>query len=419
MSVNNSQRDEIHSVKLNRYIITVAVVWTLVMVASLAWNLVQVKSNTLKIALDQVRVSSEKDIMYRHWNAGHGGVYVPVTEETPPNTYLSHIPDRDITLPSGKVLTLVNPAYMTRQVNELAKKEKSSALTRITSLNPINPTNAPDPWETKALQALKRGEKEVTSIEDKDGKKYMRLMRPFITEKRCLKCHGIQRIKEGEIRGGISVLLPMDSLLSIERRRLWELSLIHGLLWLIVMSGIVLAGHRLSMSERERNQAEEALRTLSLIDELTGLHNRRGFFALAEQQLKIANRMKKEMLLIFADLDHLKWINDTLGHHEGDLALIEAAGILKETFRTSDIIARIGGDEFVITTEAVETSVNVLITRLLENLDSHNAKGDRRYKLSLSTGITRYEPENPCSIDELLRRADALMYEAKRKKIKN
>jgi len=419
MSVNNSQRDEIHPVKLNRYIITVAVVWTMVMVASLAWNLVQVKSNTLKIALDQVRVSSEKDIMYRHWNAGHGGVYVPVTEETPPNIYLSHIPDRDITLPSGKVLTLVNPAYMTRQVNELAKKEKSSALTRITSLNPINPTNAPDLWETKALQALKRGEKEVASIEDKDGKTYMRLMRPFITEKRCLKCHGIQRIKEGEMRGGISVLLPMDPLLSIERRRLWELSLIHGLLWLIVMSGIVLAGHRLSMSERERNQAEEALRTLSLIDELTGLHNRRGFFALAEQQLKIANRMKKEMLLIFADLDQLKWINDTLGHHEGDLALIEAAGILKETFRKSDIIARIGGDEFVITTEAVEASVNVLITRLLENLDSYNAKGDRRYKLSLSTGITRYEPENPCSIDELLRRADALMYEAKRKKIKN
>ena len=419
MSVNNSQRDEIHPVKLNRYIITVAVVWTMVMVASLAWNLVQVKSNTLKIALDQVRVSSEKDIIYRHWNAGHGGVYVPVTEETPPNIYLSHIPDRDITLPSGKVLTLVNPAYMTRQVNELAKKEKSSALTRITSLNPINPTNAPDLWETKALQALKRGEKEVASIEDKDGKTYMRLMRPFITEKRCLKCHGIQRIKEGEMRGGISVLLPMDPLLSIERRRLWELSLIHGLLWLIVMSGIVLAGHRLSMSERERNQAEEALRTLSLIDELTGLHNRRGFFALAEQQLKIANRMKKEMLLIFADLDQLKWINDTLGHHEGDLALIEAAGILKETFRKSDIIARIGGDEFVITTEAVEASVNVLITRLLENLDSYNAKGDRRYKLSLSTGITRYEPENPCSIDELLRRADALMYEAKRKKIKN
>jgi len=419
MSVNNSQRDEIHPVKLNRYIITVAVVWTMVMVASLAWNLVQVKSNTLKIALDQVRVSSEKDIIYRHWNAGHGGVYVPVTEETPPNTYLSHIPDRDITLPSGKVLTLVNPAYMTRQVNELAKKEKSSALTRITSLNPINPTNAPDPWETKALQAFKRGEKEVASIEDKDGKTYMRLMRPFITEKRCLKCHGIQRIKEGEMRGGISVLLPMDPLLSIERRRLWELSLIHGLLWLIVMSGIVLAGHRFSMSERERNRAEEALRTLSLIDELTGLHNRRGFFALAEQQLNIANRMKKEMLLIFADLDQLKWINDTLGHHEGDLALIEAAGILKETFRKSDIIARIGGDEFVITTEAVEASVNVLITRLLENLDSYNAKGDRRYKLSLSTGITRYEPENPCSIDELLRRADALMYEAKRKKIKN
>jgi len=162
----------------------------------------------------------------------------------------------------------------------------------------------------------------------------------------------------------------------------------------------------------ERKQAEEALRTMLLVDELTGLHNRRGFFNLAEQQLKVADRTKRRKLLVFADLDDLKRINDALGHREGDRALIEIANVLKETFRESDIIARIGGDEFVVLAiETDEASAEVLTTRLQENLEARNAEGDRRYKLSLSVGIARYDPEHPCSIDELVARADRLMYD--------
>jgi diguanylate cyclase (GGDEF)-like protein len=174
------------------------------------------------------------------------------------------------------------------------------------------------------------------------------------------------------------------------------------------------ANERLRGEIIERKRAEEALSALLLVDDLTGLYNRRGFFNLVEQQLKIADRTKRKMLLLFADFDDLKQINDTLGHREGDLALIEIAHVLKETFRQSDIIARIGGDEFVVL--AMETdgaSAEVLTARLRENLEVRNARGDRRYKLSLSVGITRYDPENPCSIDELLARADRLMYEQK------
>jgi len=128
----------------------------------------------------------------------------------------------------------------------------------------------------------------------------------------------------------------------------------------------------------------------------------------------LANRTKMGMLLLFADFNNLKWINDTLGHHKGDLALIETANILKETFREPDIIARIGGDEFVVlATEGRKDSAEILISRLQENLDTHNARGKRSYKLSLSMGIARYDPECPCSIDELLDRADNLMYEQK------
>ena len=164
----------------------------------------------------------------------------------------------------------------------------------------------------------------------------------------------------------------------------------------------------------DRVRMEETLRALALLDDLTGLYNRRGFSILAEQQLKTANRTKRRMVLLFADLDGLKRINDTFGHSEGDQALIETANVLRETFRESDIIARIGGDEFVVL--AIETNglpAEILTTRLQENLAARNAREVRRYKLSLSVGLARYDPDRPCSLDELLDQADRAMYERK------
>jgi len=167
----------------------------------------------------------------------------------------------------------------------------------------------------------------------------------------------------------------------------------------------------------DRKQAEEALETLSLRDDLTGLFNRRGFFTLAEQGLKTAQRMGTEMLLIFGDLDNLKGINDNFGHKEGDQALMDISQILKETFRESDIIARIGGDEFVILAmNGLETSAEKLINRFEQTLNDHPLQTKRPYTLSLSLGITCFNPQNPCSIEVLLTEADKIMYENKQKK---
>ena len=164
----------------------------------------------------------------------------------------------------------------------------------------------------------------------------------------------------------------------------------------------------------ERKLVEQQLAHMATHDPLTDVPNRRGFFELAEQQLKVADRRKNGSVLLFADLDHLKHINDALGHPEGDRALIEVANILRETFRESDIIARIGGDEFaVLAVETDEVSAETLATRLRYNLEAHNARGDRPYKLSLSIGLAHYAPEHPCSIDELLAQADRAMYEQK------
>ncbi len=167
----------------------------------------------------------------------------------------------------------------------------------------------------------------------------------------------------------------------------------------------------------DRKKAEEALKTLSLKDELTGLYNRRGFFILAEQGLKTAQRMGREMLLIFGDLDNMKEINDTFGHKEGDQALMDTSQILKETFRESDVIARFGGDEFVLLAmKGLESSDKKLISRFEQVLNEHHLQTKRSYTLSLSLGIAYFDPKNPCSIDVLIAQADKLMYENKLKK---
>ncbi len=177
------------------------------------------------------------------------------------------------------------------------------------------------------------------------------------------------------------------------------------------------ANEQLKSEIVSRKLAEEALKTLSLRDELTGLYNRRGFITLAEQALKSAQRMGSRMLLIFGDLDNMKGINDTLGHKEGDRALIELSTILKENFRESDLIARIGGDEFVmLVLKNDETSAEKLIRRFEKAMEDHRLQSKGPYTLSLSLGIACFDPQNPCSIDILLARADKLMYENKQKK---
>ncbi|RJQ42935.1 MAG: PAS domain S-box protein [Nitrospiraceae bacterium] len=168
----------------------------------------------------------------------------------------------------------------------------------------------------------------------------------------------------------------------------------------------------------ERRMMEEKIRSAIVADDLTGLFNRRGFFPLAEQQIKVALRKKKWLSLLYIDLDGLKIINDEHGHMEGDQALIDTANILKRTFRESDIIARIGGDEFaVLITDLPGPGVDNLLTRhCYENADIYNQKGGRPYKLVFSMGVAHYDPEHPCSLEELLNKADALMYADKKER---
>lgn len=190
---DNEDKQPSRSVNLKRYLLTLIVIWTLGVAFSLGWNIYQLKQSIMDIARTSARTTYEKDVLYRRWVAMKGGLYAPVSEATPSNPHLQ-VPNRDVKTSGGLCLTLINPAYMTRQVNDLALGTYNFQ-GHITSLNPIRPGNAPDPWEAQALKLFERGEKERSAIETISGKEFFRSMYPFVTEKSCLKCHATQGSK--------------------------------------------------------------------------------------------------------------------------------------------------------------------------------------------------------------------------------
>jgi len=167
----------------------------------------------------------------------------------------------------------------------------------------------------------------------------------------------------------------------------------------------------------ELKHMEEEMRALSLEDDLTNLYNRRGFTTLAEQYLKIAKRDNKGFFMLYADLDNLKGINDKFGHQEGSYALTQVANILTDNYRESDIIARLGGDEFTVLPIAFDgDNLDTVISRLQYKIESYNSQSNRGYNLSLSVGTSYFDPENPCSLDQMLSKADEEMYKQKKNK---
>lgn len=165
----------------------------------------------------------------------------------------------------------------------------------------------------------------------------------------------------------------------------------------------------------ERQRSQISIQKMAFTDDLTGLYNRRGFISLCQKYLKLSQRTRKEALLLFADLNGLKRINDNFGHQEGDRALVEIADLLRSTFRESDIIARIGGDEFTVLAAGVSPEeTDTLIGRLEARMELQKNKGGKGYTYSISVGFARYNPDQDCTVEELLSKADEAMYARKR-----
>lgn len=396
--------------------------WSLAAGLSLLWNLNNVNNNTLQLAHGQAVASFEKDVLYRLWVADRGGVYVPADEKTPPNPYLSHIKDRDITTPGGKRLTLVNGAYMTRQVHELGRQIFETKA-HITSLKPIREANSPDPWERQALESFERGSKEFFSIEEMKGKHYYRFMRPLITDEQCLKCHAKHGYKVGDIRGGISVSIPMEPMWAAGRGSIVAISVGHFVLWGLGLGTLFGLSRRLRAqmvqrehAENELGESERRLDYLANYDSLTHLPNRALFHDRLVQALLRAKRSKKILALLFIDLDHFKNINDSLGHAKGDLLIQVVAARLAECMREDDTVARLGGDEFAVIMENIEdpAGVGAIARKIIQTVSGPVQLDDRELYVGASVGISLY-PTDGTDAGMLVMNADTAMYLAKEK----
>jgi PAS domain S-box-containing protein len=260
-----SRKKTLTSSNFGVYTWILAGIWTIIILVSLTWNIVRQKHGTIEVALNEARTVFEKDLNFYRWATEHEGVFVPITSKTQANPYLAHMPEHMIASTTGKALTLVNPEYMIRQVYEM-QSTMYGALGHITSLDPIRMENAADPWEAKALLAFEEGVPEVSSLEDIKGEPYFRMMRPMITEEGCLKCHAAQGYVIGDIRGGISVSVPMAPLLAINRNAIFMLALAHGSLWILGLLGISAGSYRTREAIREREQAES--RTAAILDNM-------------------------------------------------------------------------------------------------------------------------------------------------------
>ncbi len=225
---------------------------------SAIWNIDNVDDQAVKLATDEARANWNKDQTLRRWATRHGGVYVRPDERTPPNPYLEHLPNRDVFTTDGMKLTLMNPAYIMNQIAtefEILYGIKS----KITGQVLLNPKNKADPWELAALKQFDQGIAEVFEQANIDGQPFIRLMRPMIMTKGCVMCHGHLGFKVGDIRGGVSIAIPLTPFLDAAAEINASLLSFHGLVWLMGMLTIGFIVRLSQKHDRERTKAHQAL----------------------------------------------------------------------------------------------------------------------------------------------------------------
>jgi len=373
---------------------------------SFLWNYSSAKKGQETIVFQTARSFFDQIVITRRWNAGHGGVYVLINDDTHPNPYLED-PLRDIEVNRNLKLTKVNPAFMTRQIAEIAAQQKGIYF-HITSLKPIRPENKPTAREEKALKSFETGRKEIGEIITGESGKYFFYMAPLITEKGCLKCHAKQGYKEGDIRGGISVTLPFLPILP-----LMALIIGHFTIGLSGICGIVFFGVKL-------DKAYKKIKQQAVIDALTDIPNRRSFSEQILREFRDSRRNKLPLSVIMCDIDNFKSYNDTYGHNKGDECLKQVAQIIRSTLqRPRDFCARYGGEEFVIilpdTSREGAVSVAEEIRGNIQNTKIPHPKSLPLGIVSLSLGVSTMSSDVFTSPEELVKQADKALYMAKQK----
>ena len=398
------------------YLILLSVIITVAAALSLAYNLNAITDHYQQLAQEMGRTFFKELVIVRRWNASLGGIYAPITDRLQPNPYLDD-PHRDLTATDGQRLTKVNPAFMTRLLSEMPDHTAENIQFHITSLNPLNPHNAPDDWERVALQSFEHNAVEHFAVVEEPGGRFLRYMGRLVTEQACLICHAKQGYQLGNVRGGIRVSLPLapfEAAAADSRRQSYW---VHGAFWLITLTllwvgGILLLRNvaQLEGLNRYMKDLNKQLEGAALTDSLTGIPNRLYFDQQIEANMRSAQRYGMAFSLIMLDLDYFKQVNDHYGHTVGDRVLREFGQIVKQQLRLTDQFARWGGEEFIIA--APHTQLNDALI-VAERIRAAIAQYDFSTvgQVTASIGVIEYRAGE--TVITVLERVDNALYRAK------
>ncbi len=296
--------------------------------------------------LHEARAFFEEIVQTRHWIINQQGIYVKMRPGTQPDPIMAQISGlkNTITDQDGQRYVLRNHAIVTRMISDLAQKDQDFII-NITSQTPLNPDNKPDDFERAALDKFEKGDTEYYRMEKSTTWATFRFMAPLLTKQECLPCHGSQGYKVGDIRGGISISIPANAVISklLETRIYTAISALF--LLALLLSVIIYISHHFV---NDLKKSENKLIKLATTDALTGILNRGEGMRRFQQEISRSLRKPQPMSIIIIDIDHFKLVNDKYGHQIGDQALQMVAASLAETLRNYDIICRYGGEEFLV-----------------------------------------------------------------------
>ncbi len=388
--------------------VTAIIVLTALVGYSWYWNVANIREENINLALTEARANWKKDAAFRRWVARHGGLYVEPDERTPPNPALAHLPNRDVVTTDGQKLTLMNPAYMMRQMAEEFEQD-FGIKGKITGKRQLNPINKPDAWQLKALNMFESGRAdEVYEQQMIDGKPYLRYMKAMYMTEGCVKCHGILGFKDGDLRGGVSVSIPLGRYFEAADDTNRGIAFTHLGVWLAGF--IAILAFAWLLRRQLQRMTDEALR-----DGLTGLPNIRLFNNRLEQSIRKFHRDSEPLFAVcFLDLDRFKNLNDSRGHKVGDKLLIALSRRLNELLRPGDTVARMGGDEFTLLINNISGIDEALgiARRILSSFREPFRLGNDQIYADASIGVCMIT-ERYNKAEDMVRDADIAMYRAK------
>ena len=369
---------------------------------------------TISMIHQQAKSLFRQVILIRRWVTGYGGVYVELKPGVNPNPFLTSLPGLQVNIvdkDTNKRYTLRNPGLVTREMSQLSSDSEGYSF-HVSSLKPVNvQTNSPDDFERVSLLKFEEGGVENYGIEQRPTGPVYRYMAPLSYETTCNRCHSHQGYRVGDIRGGISITIPMkDVMAKMHVNRL--LTAASAVLVLGLLLGALAVVNRRFLTTL--SEAQEQLVTMATVDSLTGLLNRRAGLERVDEELSRHSRSGQYLACLLLDIDRFKKVNDRYGHQAGDEVLRHFGGILRSQTRLHDVACRYGGEEFLLVLPDATLEAAISAAEKIREATASAAVEVENHRITVTTSIGLTMLEDAETVEMVIARADAALYKAKK-----